>query len=80
MARQKTTGEEDLKMDGRGGEEECDGLRSSSATAGSKVQQERLQGQAGGLPQTTVASKGNQERTEMATEATGDQLKQVHSY
>ena len=75
VSREEMTGEEDWKMGGRGGKEECDGLvgigRCISGTGKSWVQQERCQRQAGGLPQTPAESKGNQERTETAMEATG---------
>lgn len=59
-AREEMTAEEDLKTDGK---EECDGL----------IGMERLQRQAGGSPQTNVESKGVQERTETAMEATEGQ-------
>ena len=72
-AREEMTAEEDLKTDGK---EECDGLigmvRWTSGTADNlSLLQERLQRQAGGSPQTNVESKGVQERTETAMEATG---------
>ena len=66
-AREEMTAEEDLKTDGK---EECDGLigmvRWTSGTADNlSLLQERLQ------RQTNVESKGVQERTETAMEATG---------
>jgi len=70
----KLEAEQNLRMDGRGGKEESDGLMGRlSSGSGSKVQQEGLQGKAGGLPQPAVELKGNQERTETAMEATEGQ-------
>ena len=75
IAREEMTGEQDWKMDDRGGKDERDGLvgmgRWISETDNSKLQQERSKRQAGGLPQTPAESKGIQERTETAIEATG---------
>ena len=70
----KLEAEQNLRMDGRRGKEESDGLMGRlSSGSGSNVRQERLQGQSGGLPQPAVELKGNQERTETAMEATGGQ-------